>query len=419
MHVLHLVHQYMPEHVGGTELYTHWLTRGLSRRGHRITIFHRHSAEGIGREERTEEDGVCVWAAWAGLMNPTRRFLATFRDPPVVRTFERILEEASPDLVHIEHLMGLPGGLVSSIQQRGIPYVITLWDFWWVCANAQLLTNYSQEVCDGPRAYVNCARCALARVRHPRLWSALLPLMVLLTWRNRLLLQVMQMADALIAPTEFVRRWYATYLLQHNVPARNLLVLQPGLEPPAVTFQRRRRTGEPVRFAYIGGLSWQKGVHILVEAFGGVRGNGELWIAGDESFDPAYVSRLRAQATPDVRFLGRLTREEVWKTLAQVDVVLVSSLWYETFSFIVSEAFKAGVPVVASQLGPLADRVRDGVDGLLVPPGDESAWRAALQRLVDEPDLLARLRANVHPPMTLDAHADEIEALYTKLADSS
>lgn len=414
MHILHLVHQYMPEHVGGVELYTRWLTHALSQRGHRVTIFYRRSAEGIGREDRIEE-GVHVWAAWAGLLNPTRRFLATFRDPPMGRTFERVLEEANPDLVHIEHLMGLPVALVRALQRRAIPYVITLWDFWWVCANAQLLTNYSQQVCDGPQAYLNCARCALARADRPHLWPALPPLAGLLAWRNRMLRQVMKSASGLIAPTEFVRRWYAA----HNTPAENLLAIQPGLEQAAVVSPRERRSGGPVRFAYIGGLSWQKGVHILVEAFSEVRGAGELWIAGDESLDPTYVARLRAQATPGVRFLGRLTREEVWETLAQVDVVVVPSLWYETFSFIVSEAFIAGAPVVASRLGPLADRVRDGADGLLAPPGDVDAWRAALQRLVDEPDLLARLRANVRPPMTLEEHVDRLESLYAQLVDGN
>ena len=75
--------------------------------------------------------------------------------------------------------------------------------------------------------------------------------------------------------------------------------------------------------------------------------------------------------------------------------------------------------MVASRLGPLADRVRDGVDGLLISPGAVSAWRSALQQLVDEPDLLARLRAQVRPPTTLDEHVDSIEALYAQLAGNS
>jgi len=412
--ILHLVHQYLPEHVGGTELYTRWLARALSQQGHQVTIFYRRSAEGIGQEYRTEE-GVHVWTAWAGPLSPTRRFLATFGDSRIAPAFERVLEEASPDLVHIQHLMGLPAGLLRPVQQRRLPIVITLHDYWWVCPNAQLLTNYSQHLCDGPRAYLNCARCTLARGGHPRLLIATPPLAGLLAWRNRLLRRILRAADRLIAPTEFVRRWYIT----HGALLDRVVVIPHGLEGPGQRPPGNRKPDGLVRFAYVGGLSWQKGVHVLVEAFGGIHGPAELWIAGDESSDPAYVAHLRAQAIPGVRFLGRLTREEVWKTLAQVDAVAIPSLWYETFSFIASESFAAGVPVVASRLGPLADRVHDGVDGMLVPPGDVAAWRAALQRLVDEPHLLARLRANVHPPMTLDEHVDRIEALYVQLVDGN
>ena len=396
MHILHLVHQYMPDHVGGTELYTRWLALELHQRGHRVTVFHRRSAEGTGQEDRTDQ-GLDIRAAWTGSVTPTQRFLDTFSDPPMVRLFERTLENIRPDVVHIQHLMGLPHTLVGAIQRQGIPFVITLWDFWWVCANAQLLTNNSHQVCDGPQAYLNCARCALARADRPWLWPAAPVVAGLLAWRNHLLRRIMQNADGLIAPTEFVRRWYAS----HDVPTEKLLTIQPGLEYPTTVSRHRQPTDRPVRFAYIGGLTWQKGIHVLVDAFSGVQGASELWIAGDESADPEYVAQLRERATPSVRFLGRLTREEVWETLAQVDVVVVPTLWYETFSFIVSEAFAAHAPVVASRLGPVADRVRDGVDGLLVPPGNVAAWRAALQRLVDKPDLLARLRASVRPPTTV------------------
>jgi glycosyltransferase involved in cell wall biosynthesis len=71
--------------------------------------------------------------------------------------------------------------------------------------------------------------------------------------------------------------------------------------------------------------------------------------------------------------------------------------------------------VLASRLGVLAYRVRDGIDGLLLPPGDVAAWREAIQRLVDDPDLLARLRSNVRPPMTMEEHASRMETLYNQI----
>ena len=76
-----------------------------------------------------------------------------------------------------------------------------------------------------------------------------------------------------------------------------------------------------------------------------------------------------------------------------------------------------GIPVAASAHGALCEKVRDGVDGLLLPPGDVAAWRAAMQRLLDDPDLLPRLRAGVRPPMTMEEHVDRLEALYAQIVD--
>lgn len=408
MRILHLVHQYPPDAVGGTELYTQAIAGALVQRNHYVSVFHRRNT-GDRVLERGSEDGIDTWAAQSGEVSPLHRFRATFGDPILERAFAQIIDEAHPQLVHIQHLMGLPLGIMRQIRARRIPYIVTLHDYWWVCANAQLLTNDTQQLCDGPQRFLNCARCALARAGWHKL-APMLPLLALpLSYRNRLLRTVLRNASQVLAPTDFVRKWYA----KHGVPQDKLIVLPPALKNPPLL--SRSDSGSSVRFAYIGGLSWQKGVHVLIEAFAGVQGPGELWIAGDESFDPAYAAHLRAQASPGVRFLGKLSRKEVWDTLRQVDVVAVPSLWHETFSLLVSEAFAQGVPVVASRLGSLTDRIRDGIDGLLAPPGDVNAWRSALQRLLDEPDLRTTLRSQIRPPDTLDEHVTRLEEIYERV----
>jgi glycosyltransferase involved in cell wall biosynthesis len=309
--------------------------------------------------------------------------------------------------------MGLPVGLAHQLQQLDIPYLITLHDYWWVCANAQLVTNYSHNLCNGPQAYLNCARCALARANRSGLWPALPGIAGMLAWRNYRLRQVMLAARSLIAPTEFVRDWYAT----HGAPAEKVQVIPHGLPVPNLKPRQPRKSGAPVRFAYIGGLSWQKGVHILLEAFSrlDMEQAPELLIAGDDTTDPLYTAQLQALASSNVQFLGKLTRTEVWDLLGKVDVLVVPSLWYETFAFVVSEAMAAGVPVVASRLGPLADRVRHEVDGLLVPPGNVAALTAALSRFQQDSSLLPRLQAGLQPIRTIEQYLDELEGLYHKI----
>ncbi len=411
MRILHLIHQYLPDHVGGTELYTRWLTRELTRRGHEVAIFHRRSAAGSGLVQR-REDGSEIWAAWHGRFQPTDRFLSTFHQPFLRDAFSQALDQIQPALVHVEHLMGLPAAILTILQKRRIPYVVTLWDFWWVCANAQLLTNDTQEICAGPDKFTNCARCVLARsgLSALKLAQPLLPLP--LAQRNRILKNSLSQAAALIAPAPFVQNWY----VHHGIPAAQMTVVPPGLDYPSPASHLTYHASRPFRIGYIGGLSWQKGVHVLVNAFNRLSVPAELWIAGEPNFDPGYVTQLRQLAKGDVRFLGKLERNGVWQMLTQVDVVVVPSLWYETFCFVVSEAFALGVPVIASDLGVLADRVRDGVDGFLFPPGDEAALAALLHRCQTEPDLIPDLRANIRPGLTVAQHTDQIEAIYRRVS---
>jgi glycosyltransferase involved in cell wall biosynthesis len=414
MRVLHLVHQYYPERVGGTEMYTRAVTTALARAGHQVSIFHRRFAAGEGLQVR-DDAGVTIYSAGSGVLSPARRFLATFDDSAMAHAFEGALVDAQPDLVHIEHLMGFPVELATILVRRRIPFVVTVWDYWWVCANAQLITNYDRQICPGPdRLWLNCARCALARSGAFAVAPAGPVLTPLFALRERRLRDVLRKAAALIAPMPFVKTWYEA----HGVPPGRTQVLRPGVEKPAEEI-RPRPAHDGIRFAAIGGLSWQKGIHVLVEAFGRLHGDAELWIAGDESFDPAYSGGLCAMAGPRVHFLGVLDRRQVWERLAQVDVVAVPSLWYETLSFIAHEAFVARLPVIASRLGVLADVVRDGVDGLLVTPGDAGAWQAAMQRLVDDPGELRRLRAGVRPPITMDEHLASLTQLYDHVMDQA
>ncbi len=413
MRLLYLLHQYLPDHVGGTELYTHWLTKALQAQGqHQIAIFHRRSAPGAGLSHRIEA-GIDIWSAWHEPFTPFNRFTATFTDPALTDNFRRVLDATRPELVHIQHFMGLPVQIVHELQRRGIPYVVTLWDFWWVCANAQLLTNDSEEICDGPRAYLNCARCALARSNRSPLAPALPVLALPLALRTQRLRRILSGAARLIAPAHFVRDWYAAQAIATD----RLTVIPPGLDYPTdLRWSQGSWVGKrPFRIGYIGGLSRQKGVHVLVEAFQNLAEDTELWLAGDPQFDPAYTASLQQLANARVRFLGRLNRAAIWRMLAQIDLVVVSSMWYETFCFVISEAFAAGVPVVATDLGVLAERVRPNIDGLLVPPGDVAALRATLQQVYQEPEQLIRLRSGIQPVLTMTDHAKVIYQEYRRL----
>ncbi|GAP64357.1 hypothetical protein ARMA_2780 [Ardenticatena maritima] len=413
MRILHLVHQYLPEQLGGVELYTWWLTQALRMRGWETSIFVPfHTAHTYPAFEQPP-------TLYFGYVNgkapsTSRRFVATFSSPGLHTAFERVLDEIQPTIVHVQHLMGMPVSIFDSLRARGIPYVITLHDYWWVCANAQLLTNYDHTICDGPRAYLNCGRCVAARLGSSLAQVAIPAFALTAAARNHLLRNVLLGAELLLAPTTFVKQWYET----RGIPAEKIQILVPGVEPPREFLKTSTNKRSVVRFLYLGALAPQKGVHVVLEAFRRLEGDAELWVAGHSAHDQAYEETLRALATPRVRFLGTLNREHVWQTLSEVDVVLVPSLWYETYCFVAHEAFAAGRPVIASNLGVLAERVDHEVNGLLVEPGNIEAWREAMQRVVDDPTLLVRLREGIPSLKTIDEHAEEIIQVYTRLVSS-
>jgi glycosyltransferase involved in cell wall biosynthesis len=165
-----------------------------------------------------------------------------------------------------------------------------------------------------------------------------------------------------------------------------------------------------LRVGYVGGISWQKGVHVLITAVN-QHPKIKLTIVGDLVAFPDYVNELRGMAGGNVTFAGRIPHAELWQTLADFDLIVVPTLWYETASLIVQEAFAAGVPVVASRIGVFPERVNDGVDGLLFPTGNADALADLLRHLHDNPQKLALLRAGIQPVFTIDEHVTAIEKI--------
>ncbi|MGD2040368.1 MAG: glycosyltransferase, partial [Anaerolineae bacterium] len=103
------------------------------------------------------------------------------------------------------------------------------------------------------------------------------------------------------------------------------------------------------------------------------------------------------------------------EVLADSDVMVVPSLWYENSPVVIQEARAAGLPVVVSGHGALAEKVQHGVNGLHFPPGDATALRRILARLAGDADLLAKLRQNIPAPMDMSEHAQRLEILYRQV----
>ena len=206
-------------------------------------------------------------------------------------------------------------------------------------------------------------------------------------------------------------RWFERWCLRGasgaytcNVEAGQILQRKglreaPVLLPLGVDVERFQPLEHPapsgrLRVGFVGRLIPHKGVGVLIEAVAGDdRMSLEVFGAGPES-DALGEAAARLGAGDRVTFHGHVAEADIPRTYREFDVLAVPSVpmpgWLEQFGRVVVESQASGIPVVASASGALPDVV--GGAGLLVPPGDAAALRAALSRFLDEPGLWSRLR---------------------------
>ena len=223
-------------------------------------------------------------------------------------------------------------------------------------------------------------------------------------------LSALAQADAVVAPSRFLAGMFA----RNGFPADRVTVVPYGLPTGRVAPRAVDRPRTPLRLGFCGVLSPWKAPRLAVESVRATAAPVTLTLHGnaDEPMFADYIGGVRAAAAGDPRivFAGPYGEERASDVFAGMDALVVPSTWYENTPFVVLEAFAAGVPVIASDLGGLSEVVRDGGNGLLFRAGDASALRAAIERLAGEPGLYARLRPT--PPHGVDADFARFSALY-------
>jgi glycosyltransferase involved in cell wall biosynthesis len=424
LRLLHLVHQYPPHFIGGTELYTRTLARFQVLAGHEVSVVCPIPLEGgDGLYESSVEEGVKVFRIPVGPRSRTQVFLDSFRQGRIKEALRAVLRVARPDVIHIQHLMGLPMSLVDVFREAGLPYIVTLHDYWYVCANAQLLTNTTHEICSGPdRMFVNCAQCAVARTGRSEILFLAPGISPLMHYRNGRLEKVLKYAARIIAPTQFVQHTYT----ELGVKTERLITVRHGLDLPQMRIaeareaRARRHRNNTLHIGYIGGISAQKGIHVLVEAVSQLPVDRvQLTVYGDLSSFPEYVDQLRHSIKhPGISLAGQVTREQIWLALAAFDIVVLPTLWYETSSLILDEAHVVGVPVVASRIGVMREKIEEGRNGMLFTPGDVNALRELLQGLIDNPNVIETWEIGIPTVRSIEEHVRDIEVVYKGAVDT-
>jgi glycosyltransferase involved in cell wall biosynthesis len=422
--ILYVVHGFPPDTWAGTEIYTYNLASEMQRRGHEVTILTRVPASKSVAEggpadfsiEDTNFQGLRVLRMTHRLEHKSLR--ESFRQPRAEAAFRALLLREPFDVVHFQHLIHLSVGLVEVARERNLATLITCNDYWAICSRVQMIRP------DGVRCEENmrsgCFLCVkergLAHIpRMKQLDRVAAPLLDAMAagsrhgrrlgaglarrWegfaemrsRHDSVTSAFKAADLLIGPSRFLRQ---KMIDSGGFDEHTFVYSDYGMRTDYLkALEKRPDAKGRIRFGFVGSLVWYKGDEVMLRAMRDLDpARAVLQIHGD--FKPekdAHHAELKAIAGPAVEFCGRFDNSRLSEVYATIDVLIVPSIWFENSPLTIHEAFLTNTPVVASDIGGMAELVTDGVDGLHFKTGDAADLAKKLRRFVDEPDLIERL----------------------------
>lgn len=373
MRILHLNELYPPMVLGGAERSVAALAEAQARAGHYVAVtcitdsaFVDEMRDGV-RVLRMPH-GTAFWGPdWHG-QPPLRRFWRRFALPYNRRQrvqFGRVLDMVRPDIVHTHSMNDISTGCWIEAARRGIKVVHTLRNYDLLCANGAMYH-------DGQPCGLRCRMSSLPKQR-----------------QHHVIDGVIGISDDILR----VHRDHGTFA--HLPPQRQRIIWNSARVAGAgPDYCKPDRTGAPFAFGFLGRLTDEKGIGVLIKAVRRLPldGSWELVVAGRAPGEDNPFAAMAAGLP--VRFLGQV---EPLTLFEQIDLLVVPSIWAEPFGRIVIEAYSVSVPAVVADSGGLPGLIAGDRADWVVPPGGVGALTERMRAI------LAAGRAALPSPATFDA----------------
>lgn len=309
---------------------------------------------------------------------------------PSYQAVKQRLTAQAYDVVHVQNFFPLISPSVYyAARDRGVPVVQTLHNYRLLCPNALFFRDGKVcEDCMGKEiAYPGVIhRC----YRQSKTASAGVAMMLAFhraknTW--------LEQVDLYIALTEFARQKF----IEGGLPADKIVV-----KPNFVGLDPGIGEGQGGYALYVGRLSVEKGLDTLLAAWKQLKSHIPLKIVGEGPLAAQVIEATKQ--LPSVEWLGRRPMTEVYDLMGEAKFLVFPSKWYETFGRVAVEAFAKGTPVIAANIGAIAELVEAGRTGLHFRPGDAEDLATQIEWALENSEKLSQMR---------QAARVEFEAKYT------
>src|SRR5712692_1421959 len=243
---------YPPNFLGGAELIAHYQAKALKQLGHEVVIF-TGDTQHCGKRYSLRREAYGDLTVYRVSLWPTdyQSEFVNFSHREVEQHFDALLEDFSPDVVHLHNLIGLSVGIIHLAKRRKIKTVLTVHDHWGFCYKNTLL-KYGAEVCSN---YTRCAKCM------PFVQDGDGKQIPIRLRRDFLAMQLSEV-DVFISPSRYLAEAY----IEAGLPASRFKVILYGIDVKRFENLRKIQASGYVRFSYIGHLGRHKGVHTILEA---------------------------------------------------------------------------------------------------------------------------------------------------------
>lgn len=315
-------------------------------------------------------------------------------NPALPRHLAALLERLRPDVVHFHHYVNF-GVEVFALVRRVLPaarIVVTLHEYLAICNHfGQMVKRPGLGLCEksSPR---DCARCFPEYSEND------------FFLRSLFLHRYMREVDQFISPSHFLARRYVEW----GLPAERMAVIENGMMAEEGEVLPMPPVEDGVVFGFFGQISQLKGLQLLVKAALQIAGDKgfthalRIDIHGDASVQPAEIradfDELEGAGKNIVTLCGPYRHSSVHRLMQSCHAVLVPSIWWENSPMVIQEALRNRRPVICSDIGGMAEKVRHGIDGFHFRARSSSDLASLLMNLARDPERLLALQPGMATP---------------------
>ncbi|MEM6594058.1 MAG: glycosyltransferase family 4 protein [Pseudomonadota bacterium] len=394
-HILLLNVYFAPHSYGGATVVAEAVARELAAKGVRVTAVSTMQRPDMVPYSVMKVESLGIENYLINLPGG-RRFAERYDNPNVAEITGSLIDDLAPDLVHAHCLQELGVGTLSAAKRRGLPLVLSVHDFWWLCEYQFMIRPNGRYCGQNPIRVENCAGCS-DRMDRTRL-------------RTAHLLDIARAADLVTFPSRFAR----DLCTASGFSEASSRVWANGIRPPRPDFferQSKRRAADPrLAFGFLGGPSQIKGWPLIKTAFERVERTDFRGLLVDASLDGTWWNSIKIDTMKgDWQIHPRFSQDQIDAFYAKIDVLLFPSQWKETFGLTIREAVSRGIRVIQTDSGGTTEWDGAAHDRMLPIGSGPDRLRVEIERALATP-------ADHPPPRPMPGYADQAHAFLDLVA---